>query len=567
MRSLFALTALVAHALVVSGQTWCGKHYMQGSSVVAPGGEFPIPATSKEPLLAFRCAPAVKPYLADDESGIFIIDALVTNSEIAGAIQLDSRNRNSKDDLSVTVSVNGRTLASGKVPLNTSAHELDFSLKELSPRTSAYEMTCTATLNGQTFHATSPLQRLPNPKNGGGVTKMDGRTGAMLVQGKKSGEWDTLFPIGFYTSFDGYLSTNLSVLNDLEDRGFTIVHPVPTFDNMTALDEVVDRMEELGLYLIYDMRGTYMNLTSVTEQVNMFKNRKNLLIWYTGDEPDGTGDPLNATRLAYDLINELDGYHPVSLVLNCENYYFTDYTSGADVILEDAYPVSVNATFSAEWGTPCTIDYGCCGCDDCNGNYDDISTRLDEFTFRLNALGQTRSKAKWAVPQAFGGSEYWPRAPTGNEWLVESIVAINHGATGIVPWIDPTPQDIKDSATDLAKALTTIKTYLFDSTATFSSATQKGVDIGVWTVGQSTLVLATNMYNTTVSFSLDLPGASGTTSKPRSDSESQFYSNIKATQILNSGGSLQLDGSKNPAKLSLDALGSVGFVLEQSVGW
>lgn len=34
----------------------------------------------------------------------------------------------------------------------------------------------------------------------------------------------------------------------------------------------------------------------------------------TSDEPDGFGDPLNATRETYDLINQLDGHHPISLV-------------------------------------------------------------------------------------------------------------------------------------------------------------------------------------------------------------------------------------------------------------
>lgn len=33
-----------------------------------------------------------------------------------------------------------------------------------------------------------------------------------------------------------------------------MVHPVPTFDNATALELVLDRMEELGLWLVYDMR-------------------------------------------------------------------------------------------------------------------------------------------------------------------------------------------------------------------------------------------------------------------------------------------------------------------------
>lgn len=90
-----------------------------------------------------------------------------------------------------------------------------------------------------------------------------------------------------------------------------------------------------------------MNGTSVTAQVNDIKSRPNLLLWYTADEPDGTSDPLSATADSYDLITSLDGgpsssaaktggigYHPVSLVLNCENFEFTAYTSGADIVMQ-----------------------------------------------------------------------------------------------------------------------------------------------------------------------------------------------------------------------------------------
>ena len=92
-----------------------------------------------------------------------------------------------------------------------------------------------------------------------------------------------------------------------------------------------------------------MNNTAVTEEVNRVKNSPALLLWYTGDEPDGTSDPLNATSTAYDLIYSLDGYHPVSLVLNCENYYWTEYTSGTDIVMQDTYPIGTNATWSVEW--------------------------------------------------------------------------------------------------------------------------------------------------------------------------------------------------------------------------
>ncbi|THH04216.1 hypothetical protein EW145_g5685 [Phellinidium pouzarii] len=526
----------------------CGKYYMQNSSSVTPGGVFPVAETSSEPLLEFRCAPAIRPYLENDTSAIFIIDMLITNSKIAGAVPISDASK-LESGLNVSVSVGGHMLTSGLVPLNASKHELNFSLAGLEPQTAPFDVACTAqATDGETFHAGATLQKLPAPTGNGSVTKMDLRTGAMLVQ-DATGEWDSVFPLGFYTTFDGYLATNLSILDDLKNRGFTIVHPVPPFDNLTALNEILDHMEEIGLYLMYDMRFTYMNSTSVTEQVNMIKGRKNLLLWYTGDEPDGTSDPLNATSNSRNLINSLDGggYHPVSLVLNCDNYYFTEYTNGTDIVMQDAYPISINATYSVQWHTPVTQDFGDCGCDNCKGNFGDITLRMDEFAYRLDVLGQSRTKTVWAVPQAFGGSEYWARAPTGNEWLVESVISINHGATGIVPWMDPNPQDIRDAATVLAKALPTIKSFLFDPGASFSPVRQGNIDVGLWTSGQRTLLLASNTSNATVSVSFDIPSG---------------VHAAQAQEIFGSGNAVQLENSGKSVKLSLGALESVGFVLE-----
>lgn len=155
-----------------------------------------------------------------------------------------------------------------------------------------------------------------------------------------------------------------------------------------------------------------------------------MLIWYTADEPDGAGDALDATTLAYNQINSLDGYHPVSLVLNCENYEFEAYSAGADILMQDAYMIGINATHSVMWNTKCTPDFGDCGCDNCVGEFEDISTRMDEFKERLWDLGWDRTKAVWTVPQAFGAAQYWNRIPTGKEWLVQSILGINHGGLG-----------------------------------------------------------------------------------------------------------------------------------------
>ena len=52
--------------------------------------------------------------------------------------------------------------------------------------------------------------------------------------------------------------------------------------------------------------------------------------------------------------------------------------------------------------TVCTKDYGDCGCDNCKGDFEDISDRMDEFAERLWVEGWDRTKAVWTVPQAFG---------------------------------------------------------------------------------------------------------------------------------------------------------------------
>jgi len=255
-----------------------------------------------------------------------------------------------------------------------------------------------------------------------------------------------------------------------------------------------------------------------------------------------SSDPLNATMTAYDLIYSLDGYHPVSLVLNCQDYQFTAYTAGTDVVMQDTYMIGNNVTWSNEWNTSCTPDFGDCGCDNCKGDFEDISARMDSFKERLDVLGWERTKAVWTVPQAFGGAEYWPREPTGNEFLVQSIIGVNHGALGIVPWDDPTPSDIKSAASSFAKALPSMTPFIFSPRATFLNLTYNRIDVGFWTVGPKTLLLAANLnYNVAT---LDLNG---------------IPAGIKAThgiQVFNGGATLK------GREITFQSTGTGAFIFE-----
>ncbi|KAL9638129.1 MAG: hypothetical protein Q9164_001749 [Protoblastenia rupestris] len=107
------------------------------------------------------------------------------------------------------------------------------------------------------------------------------------------------------------------------------------------------------------MRHTYKVASDVPMQVNWLKGRKNMLLWYTGDEPgkseyipkrQGIETPRRwAPKASYDLIKSLDPYHSVSLCLNYENYYFQEYSAGADVILSDVYPTATGTSWSFQY--------------------------------------------------------------------------------------------------------------------------------------------------------------------------------------------------------------------------
>ncbi|KIM61745.1 hypothetical protein SCLCIDRAFT_51353, partial [Scleroderma citrinum Foug A] len=69
-------------------------------------------------------------------------------------------------------------------------------------------------------------------------------------------------------------------------------------------------------------------------------------------------------------------------------------------VFQDTYRLGINATFSPVWHTPCTRDFGHCGCDICKGGLIDIRARIQTYKDRLNILGYDRSKTVWTMPQA-----------------------------------------------------------------------------------------------------------------------------------------------------------------------
>ncbi|VDB92255.1 unnamed protein product [Peniophora sp. CBMAI 1063] len=518
--TLLALSATPLVSAASQGPTWCGKVYLKNETdITPPGGQFNAPASSSTPLLALRCSPAVQPFLPDDAGtsiSAIIVDALVRYEQYSDASGISLPSDPASATLNVKASVDGNEVASGTVGLNGTTL-LPFDLSSLAPRTQPYQLSCSATLSSQSFtSASANLTYLPtpDPSQYGSVTKRDLRTGGLLAKSSNSSDdYEPVFPVAFYTNWGDYLEQNDSSVKLIDSLGFNLIHPIPPFDNVTAFQELAEDMEEKGLWLMYDMRWTYTNLSAVDSETAPLRSLQNLLLYYTADEPDGTSDALDAPLKTYNHLQSLDPYRPNSLVLNCQDYYFSDYAAGADIIMQDAYPVGGNVTWSIEYETVCTPEQGCCGCDNCKGQFEDIRDRIEGHKEKMEVLGWERSKTVWSVPQAFGGTELWYRAPTGDEFLVQSIVAINAGARGIVSWNWPTPAatnssstSISDTASALAKAMPSMaKTYILHPNTTYSHVVSDSrIDVGMWTRSDigSALVLASNLNYANASIAL-----------------------------------------------------------------
>ena len=142
---------------------------------------------------------------------------------------------------------------------------------------------------------------------------------------------------------------------------------------------------------------------------------------------------------------------------------------------------------------------------------------------------------------------YWKRVPTGKEYVVQSVLGINHGGRGDVAWNDPTTADIKASASALAQSLATMKDYILSPKATFRGFVSDRVDVGLWTVGTRTLVLATNLNYAQAKVDLSRI--------PEVGRALAVKARLRAKQTLDSGA--WLEGHV----VTLESVGTGGFVL------
>lgn len=335
------------------------------------------------------------------------------------------------------------------------------------------------------FTATTSLYYLPekplNKSTGlpqGSVTKIDNLHNALFHRNSFSpnNTFLPLIPHGFFASYDNFLRepNATSLIQSYANYGLNAMTPLTTYTDSAPKFAYMDA---INLKVMYNLREIYKNSSAVRSNVLSARDSDSLFAYWSTDEPDGWQDPFHYPRDAYTLIKDLDPYHPVAIVLNCQNYYFQEYTvDTSDIIMTDVYPIGINSTFS-KWGTPCTWDLGDCGCDNCQGNVQDVSSRLDDFARYEEWLGLW-PKTKMFNPQSFHGQDYWFRDPTTEESWAMDLLAVNHGAVGLISWLWPAGDRLGRAHGDLSKVITGGQVVKFLAGEGFAPGEKRGERIG-----------------------------------------------------------------------------------------
>ncbi|KAI1111735.1 hypothetical protein F5Y14DRAFT_464329 [Nemania sp. NC0429] len=444
---------------------WCGKVYQSGYPAFEPGGHTVEPPTNGSTFLHVQFRPRYSLYLATEKQASFVVNAAL--SPWFGDPYADSTNHGSEpekeafDDLlfSIHLAESGAQLVKSRIRINQTGVEFPFDLSKLKlkPRTAPYAVVLTGTSprgGSRKYTATSELLYLPETPRGGSATKIDNLNGGLLFKSARTaGRFVPLLPYGYYGLYNGSDDPGVA---DAFVRDYTSggngLNAIVSLAGFPDTNPVYDSMDAQGLHFMFDLRGSYKNLTETETRVNTIKHHSSLFAYWTADEPDGWQVPFDKTPAAQALIHKLDPYHPVAITLNCQDYYFGAYAAGGDVLMEDVYPIGINASFS-KWGTACNATLGDCGCDNCAGGVQDVPRRLDDLSRYEARLGRW-PLPKFHNPQVFHGEDYWARDPSFAEARAMNALAFHRGATGIFGWTWPGSAELFDVHSAMARVVT-----------------------------------------------------------------------------------------------------------------
>lgn len=270
---------------------WCGKVYQSGYPSFEPGGHTTEPADTGATNLYVQFKPRYSIYLDGETKGSFVVNAALSPWYGLPWSNSTSDGSTSKpfDRLYFTINLvsDDTPLVENSISVNATGAEYEFDLSALAPGTTPYEVVLfgASEYGEKTYNSTATFLYLPdNPS--GSATKIDNLNGGLLFKSPDTGnEFQPLLPYGYYGLYNG---SNSSVASDdfvrnytSNNQGLNAIIALAGFDDSNP---VYDSMDQQELRFMYDLRGSYQNLSIVEEHVNTVKYHTSLFAYWTADE-------------------------------------------------------------------------------------------------------------------------------------------------------------------------------------------------------------------------------------------------------------------------------------------
>lgn len=322
------------------------------------------------------------------------------------------------------------------------------------------------------------------------AVKVDRVTGSLIVEGMP------FFPFGFYN----YSPVQPALAEEEVVKGFNMMSPYQKIEGKTLKERkaYMDRCAALGMKVNYnllslaggggvgnkhyDKLSHRKRMKMLKKEIETFKDHPALLSWYISDEPLGQGVPPDSLVESYQLIKQIDPYHPVTVVFMTP-WKAREYSHVMDIVMADPYPIPA-------------------------GKVEDVAA-----TAALLNVEFFMEKPVWIVPQAFGGNEWWEREPTKQELRVMTYLGIINNATGIQYFIRhglnsfPKSTITWNEASAVALEIAEISPYLFTTEKTPKiSCADPDIQVKGYYKKGAFVVVAVNTSNKPINYSYTIEG-------------------------------------------------------------
>lgn len=315
--------------------------------------------------------------------------------------------------------------------------------------------------------------------------KIDYTTGGLYVDGLP------FLPTGFYSSLN---ENNYTFLKSEVTQGINLYSPYHNIvkENQNNRMGYLDLCAQLGIKVNYNVcslaatkggvgikstESEEKRFQSLREEIMRVKDHPALLSYYIADEPDGQGISPETLQRSYDLIHEIDPYHPISVVI-ISSLPAKRYAKTYDIIMADPYPVP-------------------------NAPAKEAPRMIKDIYQQMRY-----EKAVWLVPQVFGGGEIWTRESTAREVRIMCYGSILDGARGIQGFHrmpDSGSPLLWNGFKEIAVELQQISSYLFDPDSKAIDIKNEQIKARAFHANGNLLIIAQNMENEPCSLTLDIP--------------------------------------------------------------